>query len=101
MIEPRTPEQRLVEDIEQERSHSLGHALLEYIATYGTDKIDAQALARRVFERMEGDDEEEAAEPEVAVVEVELSTGCPICHSTASHTHTQTEWDALYQGRNR
>lgn len=53
MIPERTPAQRLVEDIEHGRTHAIEGYLLEYLAEYGTEGIDAQALARRVFERIE------------------------------------------------
>jgi len=48
-----TPAQRLVDDIENGRTHAIAGYLLEYLAHYGTEGIDAQALARRVIERYE------------------------------------------------
>ena len=47
------PAVRLRNDIELGRADEIGDFLLEYLATYGTAGIDAQALARRVFERIE------------------------------------------------
>ena len=51
-----TPQQRIVHEVENERPREIGHYLLEHLAAHGTHGIDAQALARRVFERMEEED---------------------------------------------
>ena len=48
------PANRLRDAIEVEDENDVGTYLLEYLATYGAVGIDAQALARRVFERIEG-----------------------------------------------
>lgn len=48
-----TPANRLRNDIETGPTHSIERYLLEYLAEYGTAGIDAQALAQRVFERLE------------------------------------------------
>lgn len=47
------PAVRLRDTIENGDENDAGHYLLEYLATYGTAGIDAQALAQRVFERIE------------------------------------------------
>lgn len=44
---------RLRRNVEEGRSGEVDYFLLEYLAAYGTAGIDAQALARRVFERIE------------------------------------------------
>lgn len=49
------PANRLRAAIEVEDENDVGTYLLEYLATYGTAGIDAQALAQRVFERVEED----------------------------------------------
>lgn len=51
------PANRLRADIETGRADEVGHFLLEYLADYGAVGIDAQALAKRVFERIGADDE--------------------------------------------
>lgn len=47
------PANRLRETIETGRADEVGLFLLEYLAAHGAVGIDAQALARRVFERVE------------------------------------------------
>jgi hypothetical protein len=47
------PANRLRAAVEVEDENDVGTYLLEYLATYGTVGIDAQALAVRVFERIE------------------------------------------------
>jgi hypothetical protein len=47
------PANRLRRNIDVEDECDAGNYLLEYLAYYGTAGIDAQALARRVFERIE------------------------------------------------
>lgn len=47
------PANRLRAAIDVEDENDVGTYLLEYLATYGTAGIDAQTLARRVFERLE------------------------------------------------
>lgn len=47
------PANRLRQEIAEGRADEVGNFLLEYLATYGPVGIDAQALARRVFERIE------------------------------------------------
>lgn len=51
------PANRLRAEIEEGRTGEIGHFLLEYLADYGAVGIDARALARRVFERIGGDEE--------------------------------------------
>jgi hypothetical protein len=47
------PASRLRDAVEVEDENDVGNYLLEYLAKYGTAGIDAQALAKRVFERIE------------------------------------------------
>lgn len=47
------PANRLRDEIENGDECDAGNYLLEYLATYGTAGIDAQALAARVFARIE------------------------------------------------
>jgi hypothetical protein len=47
------PANRLRRDIEDGDENDGMQWLVEYLATYGTAGIDAQALAQRVFERIE------------------------------------------------
>lgn len=49
------PANRLRSEIETGRADEVGQSLLEYLTTYGTAGIDVQALAQRVFERIEED----------------------------------------------
>lgn len=49
------PANRLRAEIEDGRTGEIGDFLLMYLAEYGTAGIDAQALAQRVFERIEED----------------------------------------------
>lgn len=49
------PANRLRAAVEVEDENDVGTYLLEYLATYGTVGIDAQALAVRVFERIAED----------------------------------------------
>lgn len=48
-----TPEQRIQWTVENGRLDEIGDLLLEFIADYGADGIDAGRLARRVFERID------------------------------------------------
>jgi hypothetical protein len=47
------PANRLRDAVEVEDENDVGTYLLEYLAAYGTAGIDAQALAKRVSERIE------------------------------------------------
>jgi hypothetical protein len=47
------PAMRLSRNIAEGRADEVGHFLLEYLAEYGAAGIDAQALANRVFARIE------------------------------------------------
>lgn len=49
------PANRLVVELADGRADEVGEFLLQYLAEYGTTGIDAQALAQRVFERIEED----------------------------------------------
>lgn len=48
-----TPAERIVHDVETGRLDEIGDSLLMHIADYGTEGIDVQALAQRVFERID------------------------------------------------
>lgn len=50
------PANRLRANIDGGRGNEVGDFLLEYLATYGTVGVDAQALAQRVFARIEETD---------------------------------------------
>jgi hypothetical protein len=47
-----TPAERIEWTVENGRMDEIGDLLLQYIADYGVDDIDAQGLARRVWDRM-------------------------------------------------